>query len=68
MQFHPTAPADQIRPTPADVFAAGLALHHLANTAYPIGHLTTMQPYRVSNTQAQSLAPQAWQDVDRLGL
>ena len=73
MHFHPTAPLDKRSQSaahfdPAEVFAAGLKLHHLANTAYPIGHLTTMRPYRVPNSQAQALAPLAWQEVERLGL
>ncbi len=68
MNFHPTAPLDQQHLTPADVFSAGLANHHIANTAYPIGHTVTMRPYRVSRSQAQTLAAQAWRDIDRLGL
>ncbi len=68
MNWHPTAPLDQTRPDPADVFAAGLKLHHLANTAYPIGHLTTMRPYRLPNASVQAQAPLAWQGVERLGL
>ena len=33
MHWNTTAPLDQIHPDPARVFAAGLKLHHLANTA-----------------------------------
>ena len=68
MDWHPTAPQDRITYAPADVFAAGLKLHHIANTAYPIGHITTMRPYRVPRSAAQAIAPLAWQEVDRLGL
>ena len=68
MNFHPTSPADQAHHAPADVFAAGLKLHHIANTAYPIGHTSTMRPYRVPNAQAQALGAAAWQGCDRLGL
>jgi oxygen-independent coproporphyrinogen-3 oxidase len=68
MNFHPAAPADQVRYHPERVFNAGLSLHHIANTAYPIGHLTTMRPYRVPPAQAQSLAPLAWQPTHQLGL
>ena len=68
MNYHPTAPADQARHHPERIFQAGLALHHIANTAYPIGHLTTMRPYRVITPEAQRLAPLAWQDSPRLGL
>jgi len=68
MSFHPTAPADLIRYRPERVFAAGLSLHHIANTAYPIGHLSTMHPYRVRPAEAQTLAPRAWQPTTDLGL
>jgi oxygen-independent coproporphyrinogen-3 oxidase len=68
MNWHSTALLDQIHPDPAEIFDAGLAQHHLANTAYPIGHLTTMHPYHVPRWQVQHLASLAWRDVDRLGL
>jgi len=68
MNFHPPSPLDQTSFDPAAVFASGLELHHIANTAYPIGHLTTMRPYRLPNPQAQTMAAQAWRGVDRLGL
>jgi oxygen-independent coproporphyrinogen-3 oxidase len=32
---------------PAAVFAAGMRHHHIANTAYPISHKSTIKPYRV---------------------
>ncbi len=68
MNYHPTAPADQVRHHPERIFQAGLALHHIANTAYPIGHLTTMRPYRVTSPEAQRMAPLAWHGSPRLGL
>jgi oxygen-independent coproporphyrinogen III oxidase len=68
MIFHPAAPADQVRYHPERVFQAGLSLHHIANTAYPIGHLNTMRPYRVPTAKAQTLAPLAWQPTSELGL
>jgi oxygen-independent coproporphyrinogen-3 oxidase len=39
--------ADAAQYDPADVFAAGLRNHHVANTAYPIAHGQTFSPYRV---------------------
>ncbi|MBN1146372.1 MAG: radical SAM protein [Anaerolineales bacterium] len=68
MDWHPTSTADRQRFSPQQVFAAGLALHHLANTAYPIGHLTTMRPYRLPRSQVQAFAPLAWREVERMGL
>jgi len=68
MNLHPASLLDQTSFDPSAVFSAGLELHHIANTAYPIGHLTTMRPYRLPNQQVQSLAAQAWREVDRLGL
>ncbi len=68
MEWNDPSEADQRVYDPADVFAAGLALHHIANTAYPIGHLTTMRPYRVLRDQVRPVSLQAWGEVDRLGL
>jgi len=68
MDYHPTAPPDQTLYDPAEIFAAGLAQHGIANTAYPIGHLTTMRPYHVPRSQVQALAPLAWQDIQEIGL
>jgi oxygen-independent coproporphyrinogen-3 oxidase len=68
MHFHPPSTLDQQSINPAEVFSAGLKLHHLANTAYPIGHLTTMRDYRLPNSQAQALAQAAWREVTHLGL
>lgn len=68
MHYHLPAPLDEQRFDPAAVFAAGLAQHHIANTAYPIGHTTTMRPYHLPRSRVQAFAPQAWQGIDRLGL
>ena len=68
MNWNITAPTDQQHFDPAEVFAAGMAQHQIANTAYPIAHLTTMRPYRIPRSQVQAVAPLAWQEVDRLGL
>lgn len=66
---------DQQSFSPADVFAAGLRHHHIANTAYPIHHSTTMRHYRVpavsagsTGSPAEETAIAAWQQADRLGL
>lgn len=53
---------------PAEVFAAGLRLHNLANTAYPIGHLTTMRPYKIPRSAVQSFTPRPWQEIERMAL
>lgn len=63
-----TSPGDQVHFPPEAIFTAGLKQHHLANTAYPIGHLTTMRPYRIARNQVGDFAAQAWQTVNRLGL
>jgi oxygen-independent coproporphyrinogen-3 oxidase len=68
MNFNTPAPLDQTTFDPMDVFNAGLRNHPIANTAYPIGHLTTMRPYRIPRAQVQSFALQAWEGIDRLGL
>ena len=51
--------ADQAPSTrwdPAEVFAAGLKCHHIANTAYPIAHRKTIWPYRQETGHARQLA------------
>jgi oxygen-independent coproporphyrinogen III oxidase len=68
MFWNKTSPKDQIHYDPTEIFAAGVKLHHVANTAYPIGHVTTMRPYRVPHKEIQEFAPKPWCDVDRLGL
>jgi oxygen-independent coproporphyrinogen-3 oxidase len=45
--------ADMARHEPGDVFRAGVRQHHIANTAFPIGHTQTVKPYRVPRTRAQ---------------
>ena len=60
--------ADQRTFAPQDVFDAGLRHHHIANTAYPIHHSTTMRPYRVPRQEIEETAVAAWQGADRLGL
>jgi len=50
------APADRARYDPADVFAAGLRNHHIANTAYPIAHQRTFKPYRVARRDQREVA------------
>jgi oxygen-independent coproporphyrinogen-3 oxidase len=70
MDWNTTAPADRQHFSPADLFAAGLTQHHIANTAYPIGHITTMRPYRVSRRGEENdrVAVAAWHGIDELGL
>jgi oxygen-independent coproporphyrinogen-3 oxidase len=68
MEWNDPSEADQSHHDPAEVFAAGLAMHHIANTAYPIGHTTTMWPYRVPRAEMRSAVLRAWEEVDRLGL
>jgi oxygen-independent coproporphyrinogen-3 oxidase len=63
----PTA-ADQRAFAPETIFEAGLRHHHIANTAYPIHHQTTMRPYRVPRDAVEHMTIAAWQDVDILGL
>jgi oxygen-independent coproporphyrinogen-3 oxidase len=66
--WNTATPADQRRWPPEAVFAAGLRHHHIANTAYPIHHTTTMRPYRVPRDQAEQVALAAWDAADTLGL
>lgn len=68
MNWHPTADLDKMSFEPASIFAAGLHLHHISNTAYPIGHVTTMRPYKVPRSKVQETAPSAWGDIQQLGL
>jgi oxygen-independent coproporphyrinogen-3 oxidase len=62
------SPPDQHTFPPELVFEAGLRHHHIANTAYPIHHRTTVRPYRVPRQAVEATALAAWQEVDRLGL
>ncbi len=68
MQWHTPSLADQRAFPPALVFEAGLRHHHIANTAYPIHHQTTMRPYRVPRPAVEDTAAEAWREVDTLGL
>jgi oxygen-independent coproporphyrinogen-3 oxidase len=68
MNWHIPSPVDQLQFDPRDVFQAGLRLHHIANTAYPIGHVTTMAPYRVPHSGIHEFTPQAWEGIDQLSL
>jgi oxygen-independent coproporphyrinogen-3 oxidase len=68
LQWHTPTPADQATFLPEIVFEAGLRHHHIANTAYPIHHQTTMRAYRVPMNQVESTSMAAWQSVDTLGL
>ena len=68
MQWNKATPADQRTFEPEIVFEAGLRRHHIANTAYPIHHQTTMRAYRVARDEVESMTAAAWRDVDTLGL
>jgi oxygen-independent coproporphyrinogen-3 oxidase len=70
MDWNITAPADRQHFTPEEIYAAGLTQHHLANTAYPIGHLATMRPYRVTRREGEGdrVAAAAWEGIDELSL
>ncbi len=68
MNWNTPAPLDQTAFDPSEVFNAGLQNHAIANTAYPIGHLTTMRPYRIPRSEVQRFAPLAWEGLSRLGL
>jgi oxygen-independent coproporphyrinogen III oxidase len=70
MNWNITSPSDRQHFTPAEIFAAGLAQHHIANTAYPIGHITTMRPYRVTRRASEDdrVAAAAWNGIDQMCL
>jgi oxygen-independent coproporphyrinogen-3 oxidase len=70
MNWNSTSSADRQQFAPEDIYAAGLTQHHLANTAYPIGHLTTMRPYRVTRQAGETdrVAAAAWDGIDELSL
>lgn len=68
LSWNTPSPADERRFPPEVVFEAGLRHHHIANTAYPIHHQTTMRPYRVPDEHVTEMACAAWRGVDRLGL
>jgi oxygen-independent coproporphyrinogen-3 oxidase len=68
LEWNTSTLADQRTFPPEQVFKAGLRHHHIANTAYPIHHKTTMRAYRVPRSEVESLVQAAWQNVDTLGL
>jgi oxygen-independent coproporphyrinogen-3 oxidase len=60
--------ADQRTFSPRVVFEAGLRHHHIANTAYPIHHQTTMRAYRVPRDAVEPTLAATWRDTDTFGL
>ena len=62
------SPADAQRLDPAEVFAAGLRNHHIANTAYPIAHGTTWKPYRVPRPRHREVVERAFARLPELCL
>ena len=66
--WRPPAPADAARHDPAEVFAAGLRNHHVANTAYPIAHQQTFAPYRIGRSGQRQTTVDAFAGLDDLGL
>lgn len=68
LSWNSPAPADRRACLPEEVFAAGLRHHHIANTAYPIHHTTTMRPYRVPREEVERAAVAAWEGCETLGL
>src|SRR5512143_2273373 len=70
MNWNITSPADRQHFAPGEIFAAGLMQHHIANTAYPIGHVTTMRPYRVTRRDGADdrVAAAAWDGIDQMCL
>jgi len=68
IKWNTLSPTDQRTFPPELVFEAGLRHHHVANTAYPIHHQTTMRPYRVPRKAVEATVIAAWQQIERLGL
>ena len=68
ISFRVPSASDQRRYPPEWVFEAGLRHHHLANTAYPIRHQTTMHAYRVPQNEMERMATAAWRETATLGL
>ena len=52
MKWNTHSPIDRQCFAPEDVFKAGIAQHHISNTAYPIGHLTTMRPIKFCGSRS----------------
>ena len=57
---------DRMQFSPDEVFAAGLRHFQIANTAYPINHNLTLNPYVVPESKIQDHISWVWQDVDEL--
>jgi hypothetical protein len=55
MNWNQPSTADEQTYSPQEIFAAGLHHHHIANTAYPINHNWTMQPYRVRRQEVEAI-------------
>lgn len=53
---------------PRDIFQAGERNHHIANTAYPIAHDLTWNPYRVKNDRIYEEVLNAFEGIDSLNL
>lgn len=68
IRWNTPLPSDQRRFSPELVFEAGLRHYHIANTAFPIHHQTTIRPYRAIGQQAEALAVADWRVCDTLGL
>lgn len=68
LTWHELAPIDQENIPPESVFFTGLRHHHIANTAYPIHHAVTMQPYRASADMAEQTAIDDWVGCKRMSL
>jgi oxygen-independent coproporphyrinogen-3 oxidase len=68
MNWKSPAPADAESYPPAHVYEAGLRNHHIANTAYPIAHQQTFQPYRVHRQHHLEVTKAAFADVDDMCL
>jgi oxygen-independent coproporphyrinogen-3 oxidase len=68
LQWNTPTLADQRTFPPESVFEAGLRHHHIANTAYPIHHQTTMRAYRVPKDEVEQTVMAAWQGIGELGL
>jgi oxygen-independent coproporphyrinogen III oxidase len=53
---------------PEMIFELGRELHHLANTAYPIGHGQTFSPYRMVSHENEGFLFESYKKERRLGL
>lgn len=61
--------ADTAPRLPQTVFDAGVAAHHVANTAYPIAHGKTMREYRSESPfKTEALVAESWEGVREMGL